>query len=189
MPPLSTSLRSFTEKHRLLFQVGATPEGAAEFYCFSHDESKTRRYLYAQVWDQAASTALWVMFNPGTGETEKRRRPTLERCIEWSRKRGHGSLLICNLTSLRTKTAKLVPTQEPLSETVNLFACELGRSLASESFVAWGSAANRREIPRELLATLDGALCLGTTNHGHPRHPLYVRSATTPHLWHRGSEA
>ena len=184
---LSASLQSFANKHRLRFQAGATPEGEAQFYCFSHDMS--RRYLYAHVWDHAASTALWVMFNPGTGETEKRRRPTLERCIDWSRSRGHGSLVICNLTSLRTKTAKLVPLQESLSEEVNLLACKRGRSLASETFVAWGSAAKRREVPTALIASLEGALCLGTTSRGQPRHPLYVRGATTPHLWRTEGDA
>ncbi|WP_374707553.1 DUF1643 domain-containing protein [uncultured Deefgea sp.] len=143
----------------------------------------SRRYLYAHAWDNAASTALWVMFNPGTGETEERRRPTLERCIEWSKSRGHGSLVICNLTSLRTKAAKQVPLQESLSEEVNLLACKHGRMLASETFVAWGSAVKLRKVPMALIATLKGALCLGITNHGQPRHPLYVRSATTPHLW------
>jgi hypothetical protein len=45
--------------------------------------------------------ALWVDINPATGDTEKRRCPTLERCVRWSIEWGAAGLIYANLFAAR----------------------------------------------------------------------------------------
>lgn len=42
-----------------------------------------------------------MLLNPATGDTERRRRPTLERCISLPRASGHTGLVIVNLFAFR----------------------------------------------------------------------------------------
>ncbi len=183
--PLLRALRFFADLKQLDLVSARTELGYVQSFCFSPDWS--RRYLYAQVWDPAGSTILWVMFNPGTGETEGRRRPTLARCLRWSQARGHGSLLFCNLSSLRTKSARDLPESEQFAEPLNLEAITFARERSSELLVAWGAALGRRQLTAGLSSMLEGALCLGQTRKGHPRHPLYVPSDAQPSVWRSGA--
>lgn len=65
------------------------------------------RYAFGRWWrhEDLESTAVWVLLNPATGDTERRRRPTLERCIAWSRADFSG-ILIVNLFA----SGVLIPT-------------------------------------------------------------------------------
>ncbi|MBK1690283.1 DUF1643 domain-containing protein [Rubrivivax gelatinosus] len=180
--PLEAALRAFADRASLTFLSRTGAANEAQYYVY--DAECTRRYCYGEVWSPGGRTVLWVMFNPGTGESEGRPRPTLERCRQWSRRRGHGSLLFCNLYSLRTRAACDVGRGEVLADPLNLRAIEFARSLSDEVFVAWGATIGRREIPPCLHTLLAGALCLGHTRRGHPRHPLYVRADAEPRPWH-----
>jgi hypothetical protein len=61
------------------------------------------RYAFGRWWGNTdlATTAIWVLLNPATGDTEQRHRPTLERCISRSRAAGHTGLVIVNLFAFR----------------------------------------------------------------------------------------
>lgn len=177
-PALASRLKTFADDESLVLH------GAREAaQLFVYDERMLRRYLCLDVWAPTGTTVLWVMFNPGLGETEDRRRPTLERCRRWSQSRGHGALLFCNLHPLRTRSAREVPPSEAFDDPLNLRAMELATQLADEVFVAWGAAVGRREIPPAWLSLLSGAYCLGVTRRGQPRHPLYVAAQTRPQIW------
>jgi hypothetical protein len=85
--PLATVLRVEDVFAGLAAQLGledrrgTSPEGLPERYLYSPDMAY--RYGFGRWWgDQdLATTDLWVLLNPATGDTEQRRRPTLERCI------------------------------------------------------------------------------------------------------------
>ena len=89
-------------RHGLLDRTGESPDGLPEPYLYSAD--LVYRYAFGRWWDTAdlAASDVWVLLNPATGDTEPRRRPTLDRCIAWSRAAGHAGVVIVNLFAFRT---------------------------------------------------------------------------------------
>jgi hypothetical protein len=94
---------------KLLDIEGVSAEGRYERYLYSPD--KQYRYAFGRWWgDQSlATTTAWVGLNPATGDSEGRRRPTLDRCISWSQSWNSTGLIIVNLFAYRTAT----PTPRP----------------------------------------------------------------------------
>ena len=120
-----------------------------------------------------------VMLNPGTGESEGRRRNTFERCKAWSHSMGYGGLIFGNVFSLRSKSAKeLLKLSHPFDALNNEALMSLSK-LASETIVAWGNQGAKSDRPSSLRNLLPSPKCFGLTKSGQPRHPLYV-SADTP---------
>jgi hypothetical protein len=91
----------FTALPDVVHRTGLSPDGLPERYLYCAD--MVYRYAFGRWWgDQdLGATAVWVLLNPATGDTEQRRRPTLERCITWSREAGHAGLVIVNLFAFR----------------------------------------------------------------------------------------
>lgn len=167
--------------HGLKFKRGSSADGAAHEYAYSQDMAK--RYAYSQTWDVSKPRILWVMLNPGTGETEERRRKTLERCKLWSSEWGFGGLFIGNVFATRTKSAKGLANQGKEPDQQNEAALRLLRAAAAETVVAWGSKGRRHGRAKLLAPLLEGAMCLGFTVGGEPRHPLYVPKVTSRIRW------
>ena len=107
--------------HGLKFKRESSADGAAHEYSYSQDMAK--RYAYSQTWDASKPKVLWVMLNPGTGETEERRRNTLERCKLWSSEWGFGGLFIGNVFATRTKSAKELANQSKEPDQKNEADC------------------------------------------------------------------
>lgn len=168
----SSALETFAALHGLLFKQDQSPDGAFHEYVYSPDMVK--RYAYRQSWDLSKSLVLWVMLNPGTGETEKRRRNTLGRCKLWSKDWGFGGLLIGNIFATRTKSATQLLQQNDVQDQRNEDALRLLRATAAETVVAWGSKGRHQQRAASLAHILGGAACLGLTAKGEPRHPLYI---------------
>ena len=83
-------------------------------------------------------------------------------------------MLIVNLFAFRhTDPRKLRSADEPVGpandEVLRAFTRE-----AAQTIVAWGSHGALRGRSAEVGPLLSDPLCLGTTKHGEPRHPLYV---------------
>jgi hypothetical protein len=178
---IPTAFRAFAAARNLNMVAGDDGNLSRSAYLYSTDG--TRRYAYGEVWNPSATTVLWVMTNPGTGETEQRRRYTLERCRAWSRSWGHGGLLFGNITSRRTKLVRHLSPQDFEAEPVNLQALCMLRSLAQEVIVAWGNSARDSSALSAALPLLNEAMCLGVTKRLQPRHPLYVSRSTERVRW------
>lgn len=96
-------------------RVGRSLEGLTERYLYSSD--MVFRYAFGRWWGdtELGTTAIWVLLNPATGDTEQRHRPTLERCISRSRAAGHTGLVIVNLFALRnTDPRNLRTARDPI---------------------------------------------------------------------------
>jgi hypothetical protein len=158
----------------LLDVEGLSPDGLYERYLYSPD--KDFRYAFGRWWgnQSLATTTAWVGLNPATGDSEGRRRPTLDRCISWSKSWDSTGLVIVNLFGYRHTDPKVlkqaVDPVGPHNDTTLVAisnACE-------GTVAAWGAQGglgDRSATVRSLLTNLD---CLGTTKLGEPRHPLYV---------------
>jgi len=129
------------------------------------------------------------MLNPGTGESEGRRRNTFERCKQWSTKMGYGGLIFGNVFSLRSKAAKDILGVPHAADFLNREALSLLSRLASSTIVAWGNHGAKSDQPASLRTVLTNPKCFGYTKLGQPRHPLYVAASTPLVAWPYSSEA
>jgi hypothetical protein len=118
----------------------------------------------------------WIMLNPSTA-TEHDDDPTIRRCIRFSVAWGYGRLVVVHLFALRsTNPAALAKHADPIGADNDQALVTAARQ-ASAVVCAWGahpSAVARARAVASLLRGVD-LHCLGTTKHGQPRHPLYVK--------------
>jgi hypothetical protein len=173
--------RELSARHDLCCQSEELPDGLEEIYLYSHDMKY--RYAFARWWDPAGSLDLWVGLNPAKGDTEKRRRPTLDRCIVRSRLAGAGGLIFANLFAVRhNKPSSLRSTADPVGLHNDAVLRELSL-LAGQTYVAWGAQGDMLSRAAEVLPLLHEPRCLGVTASGQPRHPLYVRGDVADRPW------
>ena len=177
----ASALSKFAESRSLKFLLDSRTDGIVQEYVYSLNKQK--RYVYAERWNSFGTLILWIMLNPGTGDTELRRRNTLERCRAWSHQWGHGGLLIGNVYSTRTKSAKDLRMSTKDHDKLNDDALRLLASMATETVVAWGNKARKDAPARQILPMLGEVKCLGLTARGEPRHPLYLAKDVKPFVW------
>lgn len=174
-------LQAFAEKHRLPEPVLA--EDYDGHHAFLYSQDGTRRSAYSLTWSADQAHILWVMLKPGTGETEGRRRNTFECCKQWSRSMGYGGLLLGNVFSLRSKSAKELMKPRKPTDDLNVQALTMLARLAPETIVASGNDGAKADRSGSLQSVLHNAKCFGYTKRGQPRHPLYVPGSTPLVAW------
>jgi hypothetical protein len=143
------------------------------------------RYAFGRWWGNTdlATTAVWVLLNPATGDTERRRRPTLERCISRSRATGHTGLVIVNLFAFRdTNPRNLRTAPDPIGP-ANDEVLRVMTTAGAQTIAAWGGHGRIGGRSTQVGPLLDSPLCLGVTQRGEPRHPLYVAEDTPQVPW------
>lgn len=118
----------------------------------------------------------FVMLNPSTADASVDD-PTIRRCIGFARDWGYSSLSVRNLFALRATKPKLLLTSVHSPTGGQRGDSALANAItAHTTVVAWGA-----KVPflrdAEALKMFRGhpLWCLGTTKHGKPRHPLYVK--------------
>ena len=130
-----------------------------------------------EAWDDDLPAILFIGLNPSTAD-EEQDDPTIRRCMSFSRDWGYGTLLMANLFAFRaTDPAKLRLQDDPVGPE-NDYWIEREYERAQTRIAAWGtkgSYQNRDVAIRKLLPDL---FCLGLTNGGYPKHPLYLPKDT-----------
>jgi hypothetical protein len=139
------------------------------------------RYSLTRRWSDAPLLP-FVMLNPSTADA-KEDDPTIRRCIGFARREGAGGLIVANLYALRSSSPEaLWAARDPIGPQnglalVGLAAQALGQS--ASIICAWGALARQDQIDeavRVFHASGARLVCLGRTQRGAPRHPLYVRA-------------
>ena len=139
--------------------------------------SKDGRYRYSltRAWGDGPRVA-WVMLNPSVAGAEVDD-PTLRACLGFARRWGCGSLEVVNLFGLvATVAADLRSAAAPVGGGCDP-AIEAALRRADLVVAAWG-AGHRGLLGRAEAVRLrlpEGTRCLGVTQGGDPRYPLYVR--------------
>lgn len=136
---------------------------------------------------KSKGTCCFVMLNPSTADALQDD-PTIRRCIAFARGWGYDTLSVRNLFPWRaTDPKELLNGWENIDMTGGSRGASelLAACTANLTIVAWGAGVPRRRDRDVLLMFGDQfpgvkLYCLGTTKHGHPRHPLYVRGDTKP---------
>jgi hypothetical protein len=174
-------LQTFATERGLLYESRSPASGLPDCYVYSPD--MVYRYAFARWWDADGPLVLWIGVNPGKGDTENRRRPTLERCIAWSKSWGAGGLAFGNLFAARhNKPSGLRLMPDPVGPHNDAALSELSK-FASRTVAAWGGDGELLDRPRVVAPLLVSPVCLGVTASGQPRHPLYVRGDTLVVPW------
>lgn len=149
------------------------------------DSSMTYRYQLTRNWNTLVSTKgiiTWVMMNPSTAD-QFQDDPTIRRCISFSKNWGYSGLIITNIYAFRSTDPKgLLKVGDPMGpDNPTYIKDALDKS--SSIVVAWGSFIDPPTPVREVLKDYS-LFCLGTTKHGHPKHPLYIKGDTIPIRFH-----
>jgi hypothetical protein len=155
---------------------------------------RTERYRYL-LWRKlpacnkgrrGASRILLVMLNPNTAD-ESHNDPTIRRCIGFAESWDYGCVEVVNLFAYRAREPLILKS---VKKPVGTYNDEVIRQRAIHAdllMVAWGNHGKILERDRavlKLLAECGPVYCLGTTNSGAPKHPLYIRSDAEPIAFH-----
>jgi len=140
----------------------------------------TYRYLLkrqAESMSPMKSTALFVMLNPSTADSMLDD-PTIRRCRGFAKLWDCNGLAVANLYALRsTDPAALWSHPDPVGPDNDDYLWNFARE-CGDVVCAWGSNAKHERAAHVASILTDAGArlwCLGTTNGGSPRHPLYVR--------------
>lgn len=150
--------------------------------------SRDRQYRYRlwRHWDLSRAPLLMIMLNPSTAD-EERNDPTVERCERRARANGFGGLLVANIFALRSTDPKALylhpaPVGPRNDAAILAMAAEAGQVVC-----AWGVHGALSDRGLHVASRLARAGMrfgvLGLTREGHPRHPLYMASATVVAPW------
>jgi hypothetical protein len=147
---------------------------------------RSYRYLLTREWDDRPP-AVFVMLNPSTADAF-RLDPTLRRCRGFARDWGCGGFLVLNAFAFRaTNPVHLRDHVDPVGpDNDAVIGRVLGAGGLGPVVLGWGSDVTLRRSGRDahLVELLGGAgvapMCLGVTNDGRPRHPLYMSASLTP---------
>lgn len=131
---------------------------------------------------------LFVMLNPSTADA-KLDDNTIRRCMGFARRERCRKLTVVNLFALRaTDPKKLQGHPDPRGPN-NLIHVYEQIDYAKQNGViiaAWGSDPMARILLTAAIKSKlrgAGAMCLGMTKDGSPRHPLYLKSDAPLILW------
>jgi len=153
------------------FDLFGAPDHAGAIY--GRPEA-TYRYALWQTWGiRGRGHIVFLMLNPSTA-TERELDPTLRRCMGFAKRWNYDGMIIVNVFALRSTNPKaLARHPNPIGTHNYEYILQVVRS--RPVIVAWGSnASGVGDRIRPLLTMALRAGCLGLTEKGEPRHPLYV---------------
>lgn len=154
--------------------------------------SEDDRYRY-RLWRTVApldTTCLFIMLNPSTAD-HRADDPTIRRCVDFTRRLGHGRLEVVNLYAWRATSPKELAAAADPTGPRNAEHVAAAIQAADQVIAAWGTFVDqmvRAGHPpmdvRPLVADAGMKLTvLGLSEKGHPRHPLYLLADSTPRVW------
>ncbi len=152
--------------------------------------SKCEKYRYAlwRKWTDGSETAVFVGLNPSTAD-EQKDDPTIRRCVGFAKEWGCSSLLMVNLFAWRATDPEAMKAADDPVGPYNDVILGGAAAVAFHLVAAWGIHGIYRDRCWHVLADLRGRGhllgCLGETQTGFPRHPLYVKSLTPLRTYER----
>jgi len=141
--------------------------------------SPDRRHRYSLVhrWNPLFGDRLilWIGLNPSTAD-EAQLDPTLTRIRSFSEREGFDGFLMANIFSFRvTDPKEMMGAADPVGPE-NDAALLAAADRCERIVAAWGAGGKFQARAAAVARLLAGRelWCLGTTQAGQPRHPLYV---------------
>ena len=155
----------------------------SSFATFSPD-GKYRYALARNLGFYGEGRVLFIMLNPSTADAIQDD-PTIRRCRDYAKQWDFGRMYVGNLSPLRATDPQDLKRAGPEPRSIcmkNLKAIRDMARLSQLVVCAWGVHGGLESRDNLVNYTLSRAgistLCLGTTNGGYPRHPLYLAKDT-----------
>ncbi|MGV1867178.1 MULTISPECIES: DUF1643 domain-containing protein [unclassified Rhizobium] len=137
------------------------------------------RYLFTRIWDASKPVLPVCMLNPSRADHEIDD-PTVLTLIFFATLWGYGGLSGVNFFAFRaSKPAEMMAAVDPFGPENDRYlrlAFNDARHANTPLLAAWGNGGAYRdrnvEFCRQAAHHLVRLVCLGTTQHGHPKHPM-----------------
>ncbi len=147
------------------------------------EESRRYRYSLWRAWGPGRRV-LFIGLNPPTPTADAEHDdPTIKRCRQFTQTWGYDGFFMGNLfAKVSTDPHALLVFPDPVGPLNDQYLRSMSEASRLVVF-AWGNfkAASIRE--KAVAGAFAGAMCLGRTKDGHPRHPLYLRADTKLEAW------
>lgn len=145
------------------------------------------RYVLIRVWDKALPVIVFIMLNPSTADALVDD-ATIRACMAIARAQGCGGIVVVNLFAFRaTQPMDMKAARDPIGPENDMhIARVLKWKKVKMVIAAWGADGRymNRYYDVMSLVTLRHRIplyCLGTTQHGAPKHPLARGKGRIPH--------
>lgn len=148
------------------------------------------RYFLIRYWGPrdhsvVARLLIFVMLNPSTADAVIDD-PTIRRCISFAKREGYDGILVVNLFAYRSPKPEIMKSvTDPIGPDNDKWlrrAFNYARKYDIDVLAAWGIEGPYRDRDYEVaeIARQHGLelKCLGKTDGGNPRHPLFVKGTT-----------
>ncbi len=161
------------------------PQSTVDNECqFSPD--RRHRYSLVHRWNPlfGDKLILWIGLNPSTAD-ESRLDPTLTRIAAFSKRAGFDGFWMANLFALRTPyPEEMMKAPDPVGPDNDAWLLRAAER-CERVVAAWGASGIYQARADAVVRLLAGhqLSCLGTTQDGHPRHPLYVAAKQDFEPW------
>lgn len=142
------------------------------------------RYRLVRQWADTGFLLPVLMLNPSTADAEADD-PTIRRCLGFANREGFMGIEVINLFAFRSRSpGVMMSADDPVGwdndSHINA-VMEAAHRYGTPILCGWGthgSFMNRDQTIRHMAAVHSAQLvCLGKTNAGQPKHPLYIASA------------
>ena len=154
-------------------------------YSAIFDTSREYRYVLERRWNDELRVISFIGLNPSTAD-EQQDDPTIRRCMGFAKLWGYGTVLVGNIFAIRSTDPSYLKRalQTVVGEENDYYLLKIAK--ASDMIViAWGEGGKLSGRGNEVLKLLTNfqLWSLGVNASGHPKHPLYIASATIPMLY------
>lgn len=135
------------------------------------------RYTLTRELSKEPRIVVYIMLNPSTADAEQDD-PTIRRCIGFAKALKCGRMIVLNLYAYRSPNPRdLSHVDDPVGPENDKYLSKI-KTLGGKPLViaAWGANNLHVERSRHVMGLLEGipVHCLGLTDEGRPRHPLYL---------------
>lgn len=139
------------------------------------------RYALSRSWNYDLPCYLFIMLNPSTADADVDD-PTIKSCVRIVDNLGGGFLEVVNLFAYRaTSPEELYEVDDPVGSDNDL-AIKTSVDRCDVIICAWGAyklAPSRGRFVKKIIQRVHPTLfCLGLTQSGAPKHPLYIKTGT-----------
>ncbi|MGJ0394350.1 MAG: DUF1643 domain-containing protein [Methylocystis sp.] len=149
---------------------------------YSPEPDPAYRWSCERRWDDGPLLC-WIGLNPSKGDTTHRPRPTLSKVMDLAENLGMGGVVVVNLFAYRATDPRDLISAAHYRDIMG------GENDAlpgpKTTLAAWGARGRLQGRGAQVAAMVPDMVCLGVTQLGEPRHPLYVRSGEALRPYHR----
>ncbi len=140
----------------------------------------TYRYTLSRTWDVGPALVV-IGLNPSTADHQQDD-PTIRRCVGFAKREGLNALVMLNLFAVRaTDPRDMKGVDNPIGDNDQTLAGLASKDDGNVWLAAWGAHGTYRNRAADVVRLVTPYVtlhCLGITNAGQPRHPLYLKADT-----------